>query len=238
MTLGAAGALAAGVWLAGAPALAAPRAACHSASSHWLVRWTQTFAGRARSPLQVYRRPGGTPFMQLGTTDSFGFPTTVSLLQRVHACGASWYRVRLPMRPNGATGWVRSADVKTTRLHTRILVDLSQHRLYLYRRGRLVLRARVGIGKPSTPTPRGSFFVTERFVVTTPSAYGPRALGISAFSNVLLHWVDGGPIGIHGTDEPSSVGASVSHGCIRLDNTTIVRLFGLTPLGTPVRIRA
>ena len=68
-------------------------------------------------------------------------------------------------------------------------------------------------------------------------AYGPRALGISAFSNVLRSWRDGGPIGIHGTDETFSIGKPVSHGCVRLPNDLIIKLFAVTPLGTPVVIQ-
>ena len=124
------------------------------------------------------------------------------------------------------------------RLHARILIDVSQHRLYLYKAGRLVLKSAAAIGKPSTPTPLGSFFVTQRFVVSpTTGPYGPRALGLSAFSDVLRTWTDGGPIGIHGTNEPFAIGKPVSHGCVRLPNDRIMRLFALTPLGTPVLIR-
>jgi lipoprotein-anchoring transpeptidase ErfK/SrfK len=142
------------------------------------------------------------------------------------------------MFPNGTTGWVRSKDVSTTPLHARILVDVSQHRLYFYKAGRLVLKSPAAIGKPSTPTPLGSFFVTQRFIVSpTTGPYGPRALGISAFSNVLRTWTDGGPIGIHGTNERFSIGQPVSHGCVRLPNDAILRLFGSVPLGTPVLIR-
>ena len=152
--------------------------------------------------------------------------------------GATWYRVRLAHWPNGTTGWVRATDVATTKLRVRIVVDVSAHQLTLYRAGHVVLRSPAAIGKPSTPTPLGTFFVTQRFVVDPPTgAYGPRALGISAFSNVLRTWQDGGPIGIHGTDETFSIGKPVSHGCVRLPNDLIIKLFAVTPLGTPVVIQ-
>jgi len=177
--------------------------------------------------------------MRLGVRDAYGIPTTLSVLERRRICGVSWYRVRVPARGSGASGWILSKTVKTTRLRTRILIDLSQHRLYLYRRGHIVLRSPAAIGKPSTPTPRGSFYVTQRFIVTAPNGpFGPRALGISAFSAVLRSWRDGGPIGIHGTNERFSIGKPVSHGCVRLPNPSIMRLFKVTPLGTPVVIRA
>ena len=176
--------------------------------------------------------------MQVGIADAYGFATTMQVIERVQACGARWYRVRVAAHPNGATGWISSKAVKTTRLRTRIVIDLSRHRLWLYKHGKIALSSPVAIGKPSTPTPVGSFYVTQRFIVTSPGGpYGPRALGISAFSDVLRSWVDGGPIGIHGTNEPFAIGNSVSHGCVRMPNDMIIRLFAVTPLGTPVQIR-
>jgi lipoprotein-anchoring transpeptidase ErfK/SrfK len=207
-------------------------------TSKWLASWRTTFAARVLRPTSVYRRPWRSPFTSLPTADRYGFPTTVSVLERVQNCQGRWYRVRLAKWPNGTTGWIRSKDVKTTRLHARILIDVSQHRLYFYKAGRLVLKSAAAIGKPSTPTPLGAFFVTQRFVVSpTTGPFGPRAIGISAFSNVLRTWTDGGPIGIHGTNEPFSIGNPVSHGCVRLPNNRILRLFARTPLGTPVLIR-
>jgi lipoprotein-anchoring transpeptidase ErfK/SrfK len=204
----------------------------------WLVRWDSTYAATVKRPASIYRKPGRTPFMQVGVADAYGFATTLQVIERVQLCKARWYRVRVAARPNGATGWISSMAVTTTRLRTRIVIDLSQHHLFLFKRGKIALSSPVAIGKPSTPTPVGSFYVTQRFVVTSRRGpYGPRALGISAFSDVLRNWVDGGPIGIHGTNEPFAIGNSVSHGCVRMPNDKILRLFAVTPLGTPVQIR-
>ena len=68
-------------------------------------------------------------------------------------------------------------------------------------------------------------------------AYGPRAFGLNARSNVLTDWLGGGFIGIHGTNDPGILPGRVSHGCVRMRNPAIMRLFGLMPLGTPVSIR-
>jgi lipoprotein-anchoring transpeptidase ErfK/SrfK len=226
------------VGLATAGGVTQARAGGCKTSSKWLASWRQTYAARVVRPTTAYRRPGGSAFRQLAIADPYGFPTTVSVLERVQTCKARWYRVRLAMWPNGTTGWVRSSDLTTTRLHARIVVDISRHRVFLYKSGRVVFTSAAAIGKPSTPTPRGTFFVTQRFVVSpTTGPYGPRALGISAFSDVLRSWRDGGPIGIHGTNEPFSIGAPVSHGCVRLPNDRMIALFKLTPLGTPVLIR-
>jgi lipoprotein-anchoring transpeptidase ErfK/SrfK len=212
--------------------------ACH-ATAQALASPLQTFAARVTTATHAYSAPGRGAFLLLPLEDPYGFPTTLSILERTRLCnGATWYRVRLAHWPNGKTGWVRSTDVATTKLRVRIVVDVSAHQLTLYRAGHVVLRSPAAIGKPSTPTPLGTFYVTQRFVVDPPTgAYGPRALGISAFSNVLRSWRDGGPIGIHGTDETFSIGKPVSHGCVRLPNDLIIKLFAVTPLGTPVVIQ-
>ena len=224
---------------AGASRSALARPSVCSPSTKVLASPLQTFAARVTTATHAYRGPGRGAFLALPLEDPYGFPTTLSVLDRTHLCsGATWYRVRLAHWPNGTTGWVRSTDVATTKLRVRIVVDVSAHQLTLYRAGHVVLRSPAAIGKPSTPTPLGTFYVTQRFVVDPPTgAYGPRALGISAFSNVLRSWRDGGPIGIHGTDETFSIGKPVSHGCVRLPNDLILRLFAVTPLGTPVVIQ-
>ena len=89
-----------------------------------------------------------------------------------------------------------------------------------------------------TPTPTGRFYVNQRLVPTDPGGpFGPGAIGISAFSNVLTGWAQGGPVAIHGTNEPWSIGHAVSNGCIRLPNATLEKVFRVADAGTPVIIR-
>jgi len=122
-------------------------------------------------------------------------------------------------------------------VRTRVRVDLSDRRLTLFADGRPVLRAPVAVGAPSTPTPRGRFVVVERIRVTDPSGpYGAAALALSAFSEKLTYWPDGGPVAIHGTNSPNSIGKAVSHGCVRLGAGDLKRLFSRVELGTPVEI--
>ena len=99
----------------------------------------------------------------------------------------------------------------------------------------------IAVGKPSTPTPVGHFFITELLKQPDPGGvYGPYAFGTSAYSDVLMHFGNGGngQIGIHGTDQPWVIGTSASHGCIRLYNRDIAWLSQHIPIGTPVRISA
>ena len=123
-------------------------------------------------------------------------------------------------------------------VRTRITVDLSERRVRLYRSGKLVLSSSAAVGSSATPTPLGRYYVNQRLIPDDPSGpFGPGAVGISAFSPVLTGWAQGGPIAIHGTNEPASIGHAVSNGCIRLPNTVLRRLFAQALAGTPVLIR-
>lgn len=155
-------------------------------------------------------------------------------------CAPSWYRVQLSVIPNGTTGWVRAREVHTFRVASRIVVDLSQRRLRLYRSGTLALTARVAIGASATPTPLGRYFVNERYVLSDASGpFGSHVLGISAHSEVLQDsWVENGPIAIHGTNASWLLGRAASHGCIRVANDVLGRMFPLVPAGTPIVVRA
>jgi lipoprotein-anchoring transpeptidase ErfK/SrfK len=200
------------------------------------------YAAIVRHHTIAFHSPGRRPFASFGHLNVNGAVTVLSVLGAVvrKDCSAAWYRVALPIRPNGARGYVSARSVELSRVRTRIVVDLSARRLTLYRKGRPVLRALAGVGAPGTPTPTGNFYVDQRLIPADPSGpWGPGAIGISAHSTVLQYaWIQGAPIAIHGTNEPGSVGRAVSHGCIRLDNEVLSRLFARTPAGTPVTIRA
>ena len=153
-------------------------------------------------------------------------------------CNARWYLVQLPRKPNGVTGWVRADAVAVTTVQTRILVDLSARRVVLFRDGRKVLVSAAAIGSSATPTPVGSYYVNQRLVPPDANGpFGPGAIGIAAFSEVLIRWAQGRPIAIHGTNRPASIGRAVSNGCIRVPNAVLRRMWKLTPAGTPVTIR-
>ena len=116
-------------------------------------------------------------------------------------------------------------------------MDRSKQRATLHRSGRKVWSAPVGIGASSTPTPTGRFWVREKFEISDPKGlYGPMAFGTSNYS-VLTDWPGGGVIGIHGTDEPNLIPGRPSHGCIRVKNQDLRRLWRLMPIGTPILIR-
>jgi hypothetical protein len=200
------------------------------------TRWAYAVTrGSARAqPLARSRRVG-----QLRLLTEDGFPEVYLLLaSQRDAHGIQWVRVRLPQRPNGVTGWVRRSALGTFHLvHTRLVVDRRALRVTLYDRGKVRFRAPVGVGAPGTPTPAGSFWVRERFRVHEKPLYGTRAIGTAAYSNTLTDWPGGGVIGLHGTSEPGLIPGRPSHGCIRLKNRDIERLYELSPVGTPLLIR-
>jgi lipoprotein-anchoring transpeptidase ErfK/SrfK len=199
-----------------------------------------TYAVTVRRSATAFRRPGVAPFARFDRLNANGVPTVFAVLgaRLDRRCRASWYRVQLPMRPNGITGWVPSSAVSERALRVRIVVDLSQRRVTLFRGARELFVTTAAIGSASTPTPTGRYFVNQKLVAPDPlGPFGPAALGISAFSPVLQEWAQGGPIAIHGTNQAELLGSAVSHGCIRVSNDAVERLWKLVPTGTPVLIR-
>jgi hypothetical protein len=151
--------------------------------------------------------------------------------------GEYWVRVRLPILPNGTTGWIPRGALGTfNKIWTHLVIDRRLFTATLYKRGRAVFRSRVGVGLPYWPTPAGKFYVRERITGFSDLIYGPIAFGTNARSAVLTDWPGGGFIGIHGTNQPEILPGRVSHGCVRMPNTAILRLARLMPLGTPVTI--
>jgi lipoprotein-anchoring transpeptidase ErfK/SrfK len=226
---------------AAAPLLAVQKTACVAGSLEPLGSARLAYAAVVRGRAHAFRQPGRRPFATFGRMNQNGVPTVLGVRGAVvdASCRATWYLAQLPQRPNGVTGYIRAGDVVVARVRTRIVVDLSARRLTFFRDGRARLSTPVAIGSAATPTPVGRFYVNQRLLAADERGpFGPGALGVSAFSPVLTHWTQGGPIAIHGTNAPWSIGHAVSNGCIRVANRTLHRLFAATLAGTPVVIRA
>jgi lipoprotein-anchoring transpeptidase ErfK/SrfK len=117
------------------------------------------------------------------------------------------------------------------------VVNREQMRIYFYNDGRRIWSAPVGVGKPSTPTPPGHFWIDERFKITNPgSGYYPYAFGTTDYST-LTEWPGGGLVGIHGPYyDPGAIPGRISHGCIRLGIADDFWLAAHVKLGTPVHV--
>jgi L,D-transpeptidase catalytic domain len=161
----------------------------------------------------------------------------VALLSARLSSGESWIEIELPARPNGQTGWVPSGALGAMHaVDGYLLVNRRTLRATLFRDGREIFRGPVGVGKASTVTPAGRFYVVEKLRTANAPAYGPLALGTSAYAPTLSEWPGGGVVGIHGTNEPQLIPGRPSHGCIRMRNADIVRLWRTIALGTPIEI--
>lgn len=181
--------------------------------------------------------PGGQPAGTLPATNPFGTPEVLAVVGQADSSG--WLQVELPIRPNGSTGWIPAAGVSLTQTTYRVVVSRASNTLTVFDGPSQVVQVPAAVGKPSTPTPAGSTYLWELIRPDNPNgAYGPYIFGLAMFSDAYAVFNGGdAQIGIHGQDEPWSVGHSVSHGCVRVDNSVITQLAGLLPLGTPVTIQ-
>lgn len=199
--------------------------------------------------------PNGLTAVIHGPTDVFDSPTieepraslepttilgTTTVLAVVGGPEAGRFEVMLPVRPNGSTGWIDGDALSFYIADGEIRIDLSTRELSYVVDGVEVLHTDIGVGSEYNQTPVGVFFVTDRVTVNDPnSPWGPHALGLSARSDTITEFNGGdGIIGIHGTNNPSSIGDNISLGCVRLPNDMITALHGMAPIGTRVTISA
>lgn len=184
----------------------------------------------------IYDGPNGKVVRSMSNPTREG----VLLIFGVLGQEGSWIKVQIPMRPNQSTGWVKSSDVKVRSVANRIVVDRTNRKLFAYRGSELLMEVPVGVGKPKSPTPLGTFYVDISIPFNPPSKiYGKYMLSVAAYSDVLTNFGGGvGQIAIHGTNNLASVGQQSSNGCLRLTNESILKLKEMAPAGTPVEILA
>jgi lipoprotein-anchoring transpeptidase ErfK/SrfK len=160
-----------------------------------------------------------------------------------------WVQVLLPVKPNGSVGWVHANDVKITSNIYAIQVALGSHTITVTDGTTVVYTGPVAVGATDpplpdvgqpTPTPTGKYYLRVLLQAPDPNTvYGPYAYGLSSHSDTLDTFEGGdAEIGIHGNNDASVLGKSVTHGCVRMDNAAITMLSKRLPLGTPVDIVA
>jgi L,D-transpeptidase catalytic domain len=201
-----------------------------------ITRWA--YAAQAL-PIREAPKPNALTVASVVLATEEGLPNVYTLLDSwTDQTGHAWLRIRVPMRATPRIGWVDAAAFGAAHtIRTQLIVDRPHLRATLYRAGHRIWRSAIGVGKASTPTPAGHFWIRERLHSTDPNGpYGPWAFGTSAYSR-LSDWPGGGVIGIHGTDQPDLIPGRPSHGCIRVPNAGIRHLAHLMPVGTPVWIR-
>jgi lipoprotein-anchoring transpeptidase ErfK/SrfK len=198
---------------------------------------TDALVATALEP-EVVARASPVPYGTVLGRFANPIPSGAPLVFEVIDQEGDWLKVTLPVRPNGLTAWIPARQATLSRNRYRIEVDVSDHHLVVQAAGEVVVDTAVGIGKGLTPTPLGSFYLIELLAPTNPAGpYGPYAFGLSGYSETLASYNGGeGVIGIHGTNEPASLGHDSSHGCIRVANDVISYMASFLPLGTPVVI--
>jgi len=148
----------------------------------------------------------------------------------------NWVMVHLPVRPNGTVGWVDVGDVDLSTTDNRIEINLTERMLRAYAGSEQIAETQVVVGSPFTPTPTGTFYVTDIVPQTSPT-YGPVALATNGYSEIMDKFDTGVPVvALHGTNNPQYVGQARSNGCIRVPNEIIQMLADTMPQGTPVYI--
>ena len=192
-------------------------------------------ATAATAQVPVFRSPeASAPFLNLANPTASGAPLVFLVKQR----RPGWEQVYLPIRPDESTGWISDRHLRLALDPYSLNVRLRHHDLILRKHGRTIAHFTAAVGRSALPTPTGRFYIVELLKQPDPQGpYGPYAFGLSAYSHVLYRFGGGpGQIGIHGTNETTSIGRSASHGCIRIPNSAITRLANQLPLGTPVTI--
>ncbi len=193
-------------------------------------------AGKASGPVEVYETPRDpAPIRILPATTVLGTPTVVSVLDDTVD---GWIEAMLPGRPNGATGWLRAEDLEIFTFDREVVIDLSDRVLTVITDGVANFQTEIAIGSDVSPTPTGTFFVTDAVELTRPRGpWGPFAFGLSARSDVVTEFAGGdGIIGIHGTNQPWSIGEAASLGCVRLPNDVMAILWEIVAVGVKVTI--
>lgn len=152
--------------------------------------------------------------------------------------GTRWLKVLVPGRPNGRSRWISERGTVADATPWRVVVRPGSRQVQAFRGGRLVRTFTAIVGKPSTPTPRGRFFVEESVRMLPGSVGAPFALALSARSNVLQEFAGGpGQIALHGIGNVGgTLGTAASHGCVRFGDAAIRWLAYHIPPGAPVTI--
>ena len=187
--------------------------------------------------LALRSRPFGHVLARVGAKTPFGSQRALSVVTR----HGRWLAVTEAGVGNNRVVWVdaKSGGLRYARTRLELDVDLSTRTLTVRRNGAAVRRLSIGVGRAGSPTPTGTFAVTDKLNGAAYSAaYGCCILALSATQpNLPAGWSGGNRIAIHGTLASSDFGRAVSAGCVHASDSDLHYLMHTVPLGTPVVIR-
>jgi lipoprotein-anchoring transpeptidase ErfK/SrfK len=186
--------------------------------------------------VRMYARPSGKLLFRVLPKTVYGRRLILSVTQRRGA----WAAVPTFLVPNGRRVWVRVArrTFVVRRTRWRISADLSARTVTVLHGDQRVRTVRVAIGGASTPTPPGTYAVTDKLNGGPfGRSYGCCILALSGHqTNTPAGWQGGDRLAIHGTNNPASIGVPSSAGCLHADADDLRYLMRRVPLGTPVFI--
>jgi lipoprotein-anchoring transpeptidase ErfK/SrfK len=222
------------------PTPVAPQAK-RAASARTTARIESVFpaAGQLRVNIVAVRRSAsphaGVIKLMHQFRDDYRIQVILAVATRIGTDGKPWYRISIPMRPNGTYGWIPARTVSLAPTVSELVIHRASRTLDVFWHGKHALHAIVAVGAPGMETPVGHFYVAARFVPYQDPFLGVFAVETSAYSK-LTEWPGGGVVGVHGTSMPQLLGQAVSHGCVRVSNATAAALRKFAPLGTPIWI--
>ncbi len=195
---------------------------------------TLVATGRPGLPIiEVFAGPDASAgsLWELAVPTEFGGPRHFQVIGEIE----DWIEVKVPVRPNGSTGWIRSADVTFSVTTMRVDVDVSDRAVRVWDGDAIVFETTGAVGRDAYPTPVGEWYLRDVIPWDEASVYGPWVMALSAFSEQIDE-INGGQavVALHGTSRPDQLGSAVSLGCVRLSNDDITTVASLVPVGSPV----
>jgi L,D-transpeptidase-like protein len=188
--------------------------------------------------LALRSRPFGRVLARVGSRTPFGSPRVLGV---VATQDRRWLAVTDAAVGNNRIVWVdaKSGGLRYARTRFELVVYLSARTLVVRRNGSAVRRLSIGVGRPGSPTPTGTFAVTDKLHGGDyNAAYGCCILSLSATQpNLPVGWTGGNRVAIHGTLSSSDFGRAISAGCVHASDSDLRYLMRRVPLGTPVVIR-
>ena len=130
-----------------------------------------------------------------------------------------------------------AVETEEAQWQRRIVVSIPDRKLALIENGRVVKVYSAAVGRPASPTPSGTFTIVQR--ISNPAWYGPGKVIAPGKNNPLgtrWHGLNRKSYGIHGTNEPRSIGRNASHGCVRMRNRDVEELFARVAVGDVVEL--
>ena len=182
--------------------------------------------------IALYDKPGGLVVLRTGSRLRSGAPRAYWVQRR----RGGWAAVRDTDVRYGQV-WIKiDRSVRLRRTRWAVTIDRSARTLTLRHGGRVVRRARVAVGAARTPTPLGSYHVTEK-LAGGDGEYGCCIIALSGVQpNIPTGWQGGNQLAIHGTDSPGLIGSASSTGCVRASDADLRAVAGHVRAGTPVRV--